>query len=459
MRIMTTQTTELWEQVLSVLENKISQDNLATWLKPIHCLDFSNKTVLLEIPSKYHRDWITSHFLDEIQQTFDQLAGHPVSIQFKIEQDNKPESGNSDKSFPTPKKQEPVDLSNPLHLMENYLNPKYTFDSFVVGTNNRLAHAASLAVSESPAKAYNPLFLYGGVGLGKTHLMHAIGHQAKKSNRVTRVLYTSAEQFMNAFITAVTNSRRQDFQAIYRNIDILLIDDIHFLAGKEGTQEEFFHTFNALHGAHKQIVVSSDRPPKEIPTLQERLLSRFEWGLIADIQQPDLETRMAILQKKAEHENIRVPNDVLLFIADNIQSNIRQLEGCLIRIAASASLTGCGITLEMAKRVLQGILEIKKDKIVDMDFVQQTVTNYYKISKDDMLGKRRTKGVVEPRQVAMYLSRQLTSRSFPEIGAAFGDRDHTTIMHACEKVQNDMKVDANFRRIVNHLIELIKDKV
>ncbi len=454
--MMITKTADLWEQVLIVLENKISADNLDSWIRPVRCIQGNGKAITLVVPNKYHRDWLIAHLYDEIRQTLIDLTGQMVPLELKVESELVQAPPKPAAPTIEPKQAESLELFHPL---ENNLNPKYTFDTFVVGSNNRLAHAACLAVSDSPAKAYNPLFLYGGVGLGKTHLLHAICHQAIKTRKASRVLYTSAEQFMNAFITAVTHSRRQDFQAIYRNIDILLIDDIHFLAGKEGTQEEFFHTFNALHGAHKQIVVSSDRPPKEIPTLQERLLSRFEWGLIADIQQPDLETRMAILQKKAEQEKIHVPTDVILFIADNIQSNIRQLEGCLIRIAASASLTGNEITLDMAKKVLHGILEIKRDQVIDVDFIQQIVVDYYKISMDELLGKRRTKGVVEPRQVAMYLCRQLTQKSFPELGSAFGGRDHTTIMHACEKVDNDISQDHNFRRVVNHLIEEIQGKL
>jgi chromosomal replication initiator protein len=453
---MTTKTTELWEQVLLVLERRVSQENLQTWFRPIQCIGISENEIKLLVPSKYHRDWIASHFLDDIKVTLNELTGCSIDVKLQIDS-SKPMTAITEKQNQSSKSG--ASISSPIALLatESTLNPRYTFDTFIIGGSNRLAHAASLAVSENPAKAYNPLFLYGGNGLGKTHLLHAIGHYTRKNGKASRVLYTSAEQFMNAFITAVTHSHRQDFQAVYRNIDILLIDDIHFLAGKEGTQEEFFHTFNALHGAHKQIVVSSDRPPKEIPTLQERLLSRFEWGLIADIHSPDLETRMAILQKKAEQEKITVPNEVIFYIADHIQSNIRQLEGCLIRIAASASITGNPITLETTKRVLHGIMEEKKQKKIDIEFIQQAVVNYYKISIEDLNGKRRNKGVVEPRQVAMYLCRLLTKNSFPEIGAAFGQRDHTTVMHACNKVEQDMESDANFRRVVNHLLDQIKN--
>ena len=449
---MVLKTENIWDQVLSILENKISKDNMETWLKPVRCSAYSHDTITLQIPGKYHQDWITVHFLDIIKQTLSELIGYSVKVDFKIgTESSTPQVQMKPASIVTSNDQFEL-----FHPIENNLNPKYTFDTLVVAANNRLAHAAALAVSEKPAKAYNPLFLYGGVGLGKTHILHAIGHGARQNGKAIRVLYTSAEQFMNAFISAVTNSRRQDFQAVYRNIDVLLIDDIHFLAGKEGTQEEFFHTFNALHNAHKQIVISSDRPPKEIPTLQERLLSRFEWGLIADIQQPDLETRMAILKKKAEQEKVWVPDEVIFYIADNIQSNIRQLEGCLVRMAACASMTGAEINLELAKRVLIGIIEMKKEKQVDMDAIQNAVTGYYKISKDDLLGRRRTKGIVEPRQVAMYLCRQLTQKSYPEIGEAFGKKDHTTIMHACGKVTADMENDSNFRRVISHLIDMIK---
>lgn len=450
--------TEAWIQTLALLENRLSSELVQEWLRPVKLSGTIEKGLVLNVPNRYFKDFISAHFMEDILRAMEEVTGDACQITLRSETEPAPAP------TPVPNRKTTVEATSNDPLAgfipaANNLNPKYTFDTFVVGGNNRLAHAASLAVSENPAKAYNPLFLYGGVGLGKTHLLHAICHGAMKSGKASRVLYTSAEQFMNAFITAVTHSRRQDFQAIYRNIDILLIDDIHFLAGKEGTQEEFFHTFNALHGAHKQIVVSSDRPPKEIPTLQERLLSRFEWGLIADIQAPDLETRIAILQKKAEQEKLLVPHDVMMFIADNVVSNIRQLEGSLIRVAAHASLTGSHMNLDLAKRVLADLMEMRKEKVIDISYIQDAVCTYYQISQDDLLGKRRTKGVVEPRQVAMFLSRQMTQKSFPEIGEAFGGRDHTTIMHACEKVNEDMEMDANFKRVVQQLIEQIKGTV
>ncbi|SUY44791.1 chromosomal replication initiator protein DnaA [Clostridium putrefaciens] len=342
--------------------------------------------------------------------------------------------------------------------MTAILNPKYTFDSFVIGNSNRFAHAASLAVAESPAKAYNPLFIYGGVGLGKTHLMHAIGHYVLKNNPNTKVVYVSSEKFTNELINSIKDDKNVEFRNKYRNVDVLLIDDIQFIAGKERTQEEFFHTFNALHEANKQIILSSDRPPKEIPTLEDRLRSRFEWGLIADIQAPDFETRIAILKKKADVENLNVPNEVLVYTATKIKSNIRELEGALIRIVAYSSLTNSEITLELATEALKDIISSKNSKNITIANIQDIVSSYYNLRIEDFKSQRRTRNVSYPRQIAMYLSRKLTDMSLPKIGEEFGGRDHTTVIHAYEKISTGLKTDESLQNVVNDLTKKITQK-
>ena len=335
--------------------------------------------------------------------------------------------------------------------MSSTLNPKYTFNSFVIGNSNRFAHAASLAVAEAPAKAYNPLFIYGGVGLGKTHLMHAIGHYILESNPNAKVVYVSSEKFTNELINAIKDDKNEEFRSKYRNVDVLLIDDIQFIAGKERTQEEFFHTFNALHDANKQIILSSDRPPKEIPTLEDRLRSRFEWGLIADIQVPDFETRMAILKKKADVENLNVANDVMGYIASKIKSNIRELEGALIRIIAYSSLTNREVSVDLATEALKDIISKKQGKHVTIDAIQDIVASYYNLRIEDLKSQRRTRSVAYPRQIAMYLSRKLTDMSLPKIGEEFGGRDHTTVIHAYEKISENLKTDDTLQHTVNNI--------
>jgi chromosomal replication initiator protein len=335
--------------------------------------------------------------------------------------------------------------------MSSLLNPKYTFASFVIGNSNRFAHAASLAVAESPAKAYNPLFIYGGVGLGKTHLMHAIGHYVLQNNSNAKVVYVSSEKFTNELINAIRDDKNEEFRNKYRNVDILLIDDIQFIAGKERTQEEFFHTFNALHDANKQIILSSDRPPKEIPTLEDRLRSRFEWGLIADIQAPDFETRMAILKKKADVEKLNVANEVMVYIATKIKSNIRELEGALIRIVAYSSLTNRPITVELASEALKDIISNKQNRNVTIDVIQDVVAGYFNLRIEDLKSQRRTRNVAYPRQIAMYLSRKLTDMSLPKIGEEFGGRDHTTVIHAYEKISDSLNTDESLQHTVNDI--------
>jgi chromosomal replication initiator protein len=339
---------------------------------------------------------------------------------------------------------------------QGILNQKYTFDTFVIGSGNRFAHAASLAVAEAPAKAYNPLFIYGGVGLGKTHLMHAIGHYVLDHNPAAKVVYLSSEKFTNEFINSIRDNKAENFRNKYRNVDILLIDDIQFLAGKESTQEEFFHTFNALHEESKQIIISSDRPPREIPTLEDRLRSRFEWGLITDITPPDLETRIAILRKKARAEGLDIPNEVMLYIANQIDTNIRELEGALIRVVAYSSLINKDINANLAAEALKDIIPSSKPKVITILDIQKTVGELFSIKLEDFKAKKRTKSLAFPRQIAMYLSRELTDYSLPKIGEEFGGRDHTTVIHAHEKISKLLQTDAQLQRQVKELHELLK---
>jgi len=337
--------------------------------------------------------------------------------------------------------------------MELMLNPKYTFDTFVVGSSNRFAHAASLAVAELPSDAYNPLFLYGGVGLGKTHLMHAIGHHIMQHNPGTRIMYITSESFTNQLIDAIARKSNQEFRDRFRTVDVLMVDDIQFIAGKTATQEEFFHTFNELHNAGKQIIICSDRPPKDIATLEERLRSRFEWGLIADIQKPDYETRIAILQKKAQLEHIDVSDEVLHYIAEKIESNIRELEGSLTRVNAMAMLSGSPLTLEVAREALDHILPAAQVKTVTPEGIIKTVTEYYKVTEADIVSQKRNREVARARQVAMYLIRELTQMSTTRIGDMFGGRDHSTVMYACEKIQEMEQKDAALKRELDYLRE------
>jgi chromosomal replication initiator protein len=345
---------------------------------------------------------------------------------------------------------------DPGDFPQGILNQKYTFDTFVIGSGNRFAHAASLAVAEAPAKAYNPLFIYGGVGLGKTHLMHAIGHYVLDHNPQAKVVYLSSEKFTNEFINSIRDNKAENFRNKYRNVDILLIDDIQFLAGKESTQEEFFHTFNALHEESKQIIISSDRPPREIPTLEDRLRSRFEWGLITDITPPDLETRIAILRKKARAEGLDIPNEVMLYIANQIDTNIRELEGALIRVVAYSSLINKDINANLAAEALKDIIPSSKPKVITILDIQKTVGELFSIKLEDFKAKKRTKSLAFPRQIAMYLSRELTDYSLPKIGEEFGGRDHTTVIHAHEKISKLLQTDAQLQRQMKELHELLK---
>ncbi len=442
---------EIWQQVLSVIQTKLSKPSFDTWFKSTKANFLNDNAVIITAPTTFAVEWLENRYTKLVSSTLSEYIGRPVDIKFAIEELRTVEPPAP---FPqVPAVRQPQTEETNMHM----LNPKYTFDTFVIGAGNRFAHAASLAVAEAPAKAYNPFFLYGGVGLGKTHLMHAIGHYILEHNPHMKVLYLSSEKFTNEFINAIRDNRGESFRNKYRNIDVLLIDDIQFLAGKEGTQEEFFHTFNALHEEHKQIVISSDRPPKEIPTLEERLRSRFEWGLITDIQPPDLETRIAILRKKAKAENLDIPNEAMMYIANMIDSNIRELEGALIRIVAYSSLTNQDISSHLAAEALKDILPTGRNRMITMQDIQQRVGEYYGLKLEDFKARKRTKAVAFPRQIAMYLSRELTDYSLPKIGEAFGGRDHTTVIHAHEKISQQLKIDQDLYKIINSLTEKIKN--
>lgn len=431
----------LWEKTLSLLKNELTEISFNTWIKTIQPSSINSESIELAVPAEFNKGILESRYAMLIKNALRQASSREYNINFVVltqEDINKPQR-----------------KKNNIETIENdfvsLLNPKYTFDTFVIGNSNRLAHAASVAVAESPAKAYNPLFLYGGVGLGKTHLMHAIGHFTMSNNSSLKVLYVSSEKFTNELINAIKDDRNEQFRNKYRTIDILLIDDIQFIGGKERTQEEFFHTFNALYEANKQIIISSDKPPKEIITLEERLRSRFEWGLIADIQPPDLETRIAILRKKAQLENIFVEDEVITFIADKIASNIRELEGALNRVVAYASLTDNTISVELASEALKDILAAHKVKVVNAQSIIETVSRHFDLSPDDFISKKRNREISFPRQIAMYLCRELTDMSLPKIGDAFGGRDHTTVIHACDKINDFTKQRSDVRRTVEEL--------
>jgi len=440
---------EMWQQVLSIIQTKLSKPSFDTWFKATKASFLNDELLVITAPTTFAAEWLESRYTKLVRTTIFDYLGRQVDIKFVIEENKPPELAAPPQIV---QQRPPVQEETFSHM----LNSKYTFDTFVIGANNRFAHAASLAVAEAPAKAYNPLFLYGGVGLGKTHLMHAIGHYILENNPNTRVLYISSEKFTNEFINAIRDNRGESFRTKYRNIDVLLIDDIQFLAGKEQTQEEFFHTFNALHEERKQIVISSDRPPKEIPTLEERLRSRFEWGLITDIQPPDLETRIAILRKKAKAENLDIPNEAMVYIANQIDTNIRELEGALIRVVAYSSLINEDVSSHLAAEALKDIIPSGRPKMITIQDIQQRVGEFFGLKLEEFKARKRTKAVAFPRQIAMYLSREITDFSLPKIGEAFGGRDHTTVIHAHEKISQQVKTDQELYKIVQNLTEKIK---
>jgi chromosomal replication initiator protein len=465
----------VWDAVLTAVEKRINHESFTTWFKRINLIESDGEKIQLGIPDRVFQDWILNNYRDVFVESLEEAGLSGREISFEVVPDTSsphlerdplalglnhastvafgamPHTG----SLGTLERNTLATgygVPDPLDLI---LNQRYTFSSFVVGSSNQFAHAAALAVAETPSKTYNPLYIYGGVGLGKTHLMCAIGHRIREENRHLRLCYISAEKFMNELINAIRYDKTSGFRDKYRSIDVLLIDDIQFIAGKERTQEEFFHTFNALYDSQKQIVISSDCPPREIPTLEERLHSRFEWGLIADIQPPDLETKVAILRKKAETEKLDLPDNVALLIASRIKSNIRELEGSLVRLTALASLRGEPISLSLAQEAIKNIVE-EEDRSVTIEFIQKVVAEYYNLRVADLKSKSNTRNIAVPRQVAMYLCKSLTKASLPEIGREFGGKHHTTVLHSVNKISGLYENKGNFHRIINSLIASCK---
>jgi chromosomal replication initiator protein len=441
---------ELWNAALAALEPKYSKPVFEMWLKPMRPVAMSDVEIVLSVQSPFARDWVENRLKSDISAVLAELLGATLDLRFVVAEEAAALSDDPEYGAPagTPRAALTEDIRH------GNLNPRYTFEEFVVGNSNRFAHAASQAVAEAPARAYNPLFLYGGVGLGKTHLMHAIGHRVITQNPAANVVYVSSEKFTNEFIIAIKNNQTAEFRNKYRHVDVLLIDDIQFLEGKEQTQEEFFHTFNSLHEAQRQLVISSDRPPKEIQTLESRLRSRFEWGLLTDIQPPDLETREAILRKKAESEKIPVPDDVTSFIAKVIPSNIRELEGALIRVVAYASLTKSPITADLASEVLKNVVATTPARRITIALIKERVAKAHGLTVKEMDHQRRDQRLAAPRQIAMYLSTELTDCSLPQIAREFQKKDHTTVMYARDKVKNQMTIDEAYRNKVRALMAL-----
>ena len=438
----------VWDKAQEYIKDKIGSTAFETWFGSMQVKPVSSAHLVLEVPDAFFKDWVVSHYYHLIQEAVDQACGEAAKLEISVNPGLLAEKNKNRLAEFKTRIQEPSQEVS-------YLNPRYNFDSFVIGSSNRFAHAASMAVAESPAKAYNPLFIYGGVGLGKTHLMQAIANHVHKKTPAAKISYITSERFTNELIDAIQHRSTQRFRQKYRGVDVLLIDDIHFIAGKEATQEEFFHTFNALYDFHKQIIISSDRPPKEIPKLEERLISRFEWGLIADIQPPNLETRIAILKKKVEREPIKVPDEVIFFIAEVVKSNIRELEGALIRVVAYSLLEEKQISLSLAQDVLKDMLRESK-KIITVDLIQRVVAGAFNISVQDLKIKKRNKSVVLTRQIAMYLARELTSLSLSELGEQFGGKDHTTILYSWGKIKKAREYDGELKEAINKLILELK---
>ncbi|KPH57899.1 chromosomal replication initiation protein [Staphylococcus epidermidis] len=447
---------EIWDKVLEIAQERISNTSYQTFIKDTQLYSLKNDEAIILVSLPFNASWLNQRYSEIMQAIIYDVIGYEVKPHF-ISEDELASYNNVN----TQEVQEPQVQHSSIDDKtwgKEQFNMHNTFDTFVIGPGNRFPHAASLAVAEAPAEAYNPLFIYGGVGLGKTHLMHAIGHHVLSNKPNAKVIYTSSEKFTNEFIKSIRDNETEAFREKYRKIDVLLIDDIQFIQNKEQTQEEFFHTFNELHQNNKQIVISSDRPPKEIAKLEDRLRSRFEWGLIVDITPPDYETRMAILQKKIEEENLDIPPEALNYIANQIQSNIRELEGALTRLLAYSKLQVKPITTELTAEALKDIIQSPKSKKITIQDIQKIVGQYYSVRIEDFSAKKRTKSIAYPRQIAMYLSRELTDFSLPKIGEEFGGRDHTTVIHAHEKIANDIKSDPTFKQEVENLEKEIRNQ-
>jgi chromosomal replication initiator protein len=433
----------LWDVVLARVEGKVNRHSFATWFRPTSFLASDDATLRVAVPNSQFREWLSKNYLGVLQESLLEVGRPGLKVVFE---ETTEDPGTSSA---------PSTVASPTERETSHLNPKYTFESFVVGSSNQFAHAAARAVAEIPSKSYNPLFIYGGVGLGKTHLMHAIGHYILARQKRQNVLYISTDRFINEMINAIRFDRLPAFRQKYRAVDVLLIDDIQFIAGKDRTQEEFFHIFNALHDSQKQIVVSSDCPPRQIPTIEERLHSRFEWGLIADIQPPDIETKVAILRKKAEAEHVDVPENVALFIASKVRTNIRELEGSLIRLIAYASLQGRDIDLPLAQETLRDLLHTE-DKPVTIEMIQKYVADHYSLKITELKAKNNSKSVAVPRQIAMYMTKSLTGASLPEIGKEFGGKHHSTVIHSIRKIEEMRKQDPGFDRLINSFVQAFR---
>ncbi|MGD9588703.1 MAG: chromosomal replication initiator protein DnaA [Pyrinomonadaceae bacterium] len=458
---------DIWAEIILLVERRLNKHIVDSWFRPVHFDEFLEESGTLKLRAgQITSDWLELYYADDLRAALAELGLDGVKIEWLIDENENDEDRFSmdvedefivnthtpatvadRKPFGSPDRTKGTDP------FEHSLNPKYTFDKFVVGTSNQFAHAAALSVTDTPGKTYNPLFIYGGVGLGKTHLMHAIGHEIKKRDRYTRVSYVSSEKFMNELINAIRYDSTHSFRDKYRSIDVLLMDDIQFLAGKERTQEEFFHTFNALHNDQKQIVISSDCPPREIPTLQERLHSRFEWGLIADILPPDLETKVAILKRKADLDGVDLPDDIAIYIANKIRSNVRELEGSLVRLVAISSLRGLPISKMLAQDALKNVIDSERPEGLTMERIARTVASHYKLTVEELKSKNNSRAIAVPRQVAMYLCKRLTKHSYPEIGREFGGKHHTTVMHSFEKIDGLVNEHRDFHKTVSELID------
>jgi chromosomal replication initiator protein len=475
----------VWNDILLAVEKRLNRQSFETWIRPIHFegFDEAGHVLYLRAPNHVVKDWVSSNYSDVLDASLSELNLTEYELNWTVEEESQTPSlmvGKEDdlgdaelkaESSPNSSKNGSSSLFSLLEAaksdgltpgattfvdiepLENTLNPKCSFQSFVVGSCNQFAHAASLAVAEAPGKTYNPLYIYGGVGLGKTHLMHAVGHAIKERNRYLRLSYISAERFMNELINAIRYDKTQTFREKYRSIDVLLMDDIQFMAGKERTQEEFFHTFNALYDGQKQIVITSDCPPREIPTLEERLHSRFEWGLIADIEPPDLETKVAILKRKADLDGVTLPDDVAFFIASKVKSNIRELEGSLVRLIAISSLRGLPISKMLAQDAIRNIADDDQPVGITIEQIQKTVSAHYKLRVEELKSKNNSRQIAVPRQVAMYLCKRLTKHSFPEIGREFGGKHHTTVIHSVDKIEGLVLKDQNFHRVVSDIMD------
>ena len=456
---MTASTEAIWTQAKETLQSMVNPDLFNLWFDPIKLVTIKKSTAILLAPNEFCAVWLKDNYKEILQDVLSHITSSKLTVQFEIGLDTASKQCSSKSTDTESKfkkntkatKTKTTTRTKSADSSEKLFNPKNTFSTFVVGDNNSFAHAAALAVAQSPGRSYNPLFLYGGVGLGKTHLLHAIGHYALEENPRLKVSYLSSEKFTNKYIDAIQNNELAKFRRTYRKTDILLIDDIQFLAGKERIQEEFFHTFNALHEAHKQIVMTCDRPANEIKNLENRLVSRFEWGLVTDMQPPDYETRLAILRKKAASINIQVPEDIVTFLAKRIRTNIRRLEGALIRVSSYQSLTGKSMTTSTVEGLLKDVLHEEGRTIISIEQIQKRVADHYDIRLADMTSRRRPENIAFPRQVAMFLSRELTGKSLNSIGEAFGGRDHGTVLHACRLVRDRMEVDTDVRQAVRYL--------